>query len=183
VRATHEPGWSDHDISQNPYAEETDRPAPSECDFTDPTVFDDGGNNWCMRGYYNEDNIDCTDQSASTGWAPTYVTQADHDYCTCHDVPTDSKGRYPVSVGIWFKGNNNPQELDINTSNQQTDDGRCASYQLADGSVPGNGASPTYTFADGTQFFCLWINGTNVPQDIVGFSTKKYVGNPQCPYE
>ncbi|KAH9995360.1 hypothetical protein F4779DRAFT_198478 [Xylariaceae sp. FL0662B] len=157
--------------------------APAECDFTNVDSFDnsDGGNNWCLRGYYAEGNIGCHDQSEGTGWKPPYYTQPKHPYCTCHSIDADAQGKHPVSVGIWFKGSQNPQEIEINTSNKQTDDGRCYSYQRSDGSVQSNVAVPWYS-KGGVQFSCLWLNHTNVPEQITGFSTKKYVGNPQCPY-
>ncbi|OTA69687.1 hypothetical protein K449DRAFT_419041 [Hypoxylon sp. EC38] len=159
--------------------------APAECNFSDVDNFvetNNQGNNWCMRGYYSEGNIGCHDQSAGTGWTPTYYTQETHPYCTCHSIDTDTQGRHPVSVGIWFKGYHNPQWMEINTSNVQTDDGRCYSYRwTTDGTLQSNAALPSYS-TSGIQFTCLWLNHTNVPEQIVGFSTKKYVGNPQCPY-
>ncbi|KAI1107578.1 hypothetical protein F4804DRAFT_164096 [Jackrogersella minutella] len=159
--------------------------APAECNFSDTDKFvetSNQGNNWCMRGYYAEGDIGCQDQSAGTGWTPPYYTQATHPYCTCHSVDADTQGRHPVSIGVWFKGANNPQEMEINTSNVPTDDGRCYSYQRSDGTVQSNAILSRWSLG-GIQFACLWLNHTNVPEQVIGFSTKKYVGNPQCPYD
>ncbi|KAI6093656.1 hypothetical protein F4821DRAFT_252658 [Hypoxylon rubiginosum] len=155
--------------------------APAECNFSNIDTFvetNNQGNNWCMRGYYAEGDIGCHDNSAGS---PKYYTQADYPYCTCHSVAADSQGRHPVSVGIWFKGIRNPQWIDINTSDIQADDGRCYSYVRSDGTVQANGILPHWS-TGGVQFACLWLNHTNVPEEVIGFSSRKYIGNPECPY-
>ncbi|KAI1082716.1 hypothetical protein F5B20DRAFT_530008 [Whalleya microplaca] len=156
--------------------------APAGCDFTNFDSFDQiQGNNWCMRGYYAADNIGCNDDLEATGRAPFYYTEPTYPYCTCHSTDADAHGNHPVAVGIWFKGLHNPQSINIGTSDQQTDDGQCYSDRLKYGTLQSNTTNPQWS-KSGVQFTCLWLNHTNVPEQIVGFSTAKYVGNPKCPY-
>ncbi|KAH9906804.1 hypothetical protein F4778DRAFT_723446 [Xylariomycetidae sp. FL2044] len=161
--------------------------APAECNFENLDTFVESnyqGNNWCVRGYYGAGDISCADAAAGTtaDWSPPYYTQADYPYCACNGIEGEpQQGRRPTSVGIWFKGTHNPQWIDINTSDVQAPDGRCYSYQWADGTVQGNGVGPGWS-GTGVQHYCLWLNHTNVPEQVVGFSSRRYVGNPSCPY-
>ncbi|KAF2809242.1 uncharacterized protein BDZ99DRAFT_521684 [Mytilinidion resinicola] len=61
-------------------------------DEPDLNTFSDSGNNWCLRGYYSDNNIGCTDHP-SADWTPPYYTQSSADYCACHGIDADALGR------------------------------------------------------------------------------------------